>query len=922
MRRRSLMTPGVATRPVPADFAIPSKIQSRHSLPPTPARQDSLESVGAGVLSIPRPSFDPNLISRAHTPCEANYQQTGAFKHGTLRITNGSPARTPAWEITDDDLRNNSSQAAARQTSYFDAGSEVKGKRTVDSSREADDSQNPSPPSLVTGASVGTVSTPTIRTDEQSNAPDFLPELRLTMSPISISEVESGSPDLQTTSKHTAVEDDLFEDGPLEYVNEVLNVRLDPDAKSQPSHPTSSVAEEKRKIDRSDSGIVASPTSTAPHKSLSKADSGYSSSVSIRSLSSKRKGKLEVDHYRNIEAVSPQVPAFEHAGLSATSSMWPRSANAGSPEVRIQGSWRDKRRPLVPRKDRPTKAPKQDTALSHDLPSSSRKIGSPSKRILVSETEGPSHPSSSGLKSPSVPTSTLSISDAPRKQGRLHRFLSGARVPLTVHVTHALDKEADVPPVPQAVQAKLHEHTGLSPVSFDNSILRANDTRENSELTTITKTAIIEDSKSTVRALQDDAFNGRTGQDKARGRKTNFHIHLISSTITRAASSVIAKKPIARKPAHARTKQRDTDGTTNSALGNSATVTPSFNETSDCYQNDVDNVNSSSLANTDKELRYRGLSFMRGRSSSLSASVDDLNATAYGDAHHSSLVVQSGHYTAFQESSSTGQYSVSRTPPVSMKTRNTGSLRVPPPIRPRSTPPGQSGAPTLSREPSRDGIQSYSPYRHAMDSNYIALSRESSQESFYAYSSTNIQAFLSGPSQTPVTKTTRSSIVQHRLGDSQLPNGTHPKHGTTLSREPSFDHSRRSSLASQTSHHSAPSNRQPWPQYPAQDLPTLRHRSSYDGYSFQTKQSCIQTSGQNNRPYPSLSRHSGQTHVSDPLSGQPLFQQSRQYQQHSRYVSRGHLRHHSLDQYGYPAPYRVLHSYNSPAYKGVPIWSA
>ncbi|KAI3327001.1 hypothetical protein HD806DRAFT_379727 [Xylariaceae sp. AK1471] len=910
MRRRSLMTPGVATRPAPADLVMPPKIQSRCSLPATPARRDSLESMGPGFLSTSRPSIDPSLIPRAHTPCEAEYQQTGAFKHGTLRITNGSPARTPAWEATDDHPHNKSSQAAVGQNNYFDAKSQAKEKQTVDSARKSDGTQYPGRPNSVTESSVALASNPAIMTDEQGNTTDFLPELKLTMTPISKSEIEPRSPDLQTTSKHTAMEDELFEDGPLEYANEVLNVRHDHDAKSHPSLTSPSVEEEKlKKIDRSDSGIVASPTSRASHKSLSKADSGYSSSVSIRSLSSKRNARQEVDHYRSMEAVSPQGPTFEHAELSANTSMWPRSASVGPPEVRFQGRSWDRPLPPVPDKDHPAKVSKHDVSLPHDSRSSSGKVELPSKGILASETQGPSP---SVPKSPSTPTSTLSISSAPRKQGRLQRFLSGARVPLTVHVTHALDKEVDVPPVPQAVQAKLHEHSGLSPNSFDNPLFRADAQKDSSVSTKVTKTGIAEDRNSTIQAPQDDALTGRTGQDKTHSRKSNFHIHLISSTITRAASSVIAKNPM-RKPTHARTKEGDTDATKKFRPGTPTKTIPRPSETSKWHQKSVEIVNSISLTTTDERAWYRGPPFTRGRSNSISASIGDLNATTYDDPHHSNKAIQSEqHTTAFQKPASTSQYLISRTPPpVSMKTRNMGSLRVPPPIRPRSSPPGKTGGPTLSRKSSRDGIQSYPPYTHAMESNHIVLSRRSSQESFYAYSPAQIRALLSEPSQTPIINTRHPSSVQPYVGEYRVSNGTpHPKHGTTLSREPSFDHSRRNSLASQTSHQSAPSNQQPWPRYPPHDLPALKHRSSYDGYSFQTKQSYIQTE-----------QSYGQTHVSNPRSGQPVIQQSRQYQQHTRYVSRGHLRHYSLDQYGSPAPYRVLHSYNSPAYKGVPIWS-
>ncbi|KAI0096789.1 hypothetical protein GGR51DRAFT_492127 [Nemania sp. FL0031] len=902
MRRRSLMTPGVATRPVPADLTIPPEIQTRHGLGPTLSRCDSPDSMEAGLLSVPHLTFDPSLLPRAHTPCETEYQQTGAFKHGTLRITNGSPAITPAWEASDDGLHAKSSITTMRQASYFDDGSQVEENQ----GEAVSDSHQPIPSFLIPAPSA------TIDGD-QGFALDFLPELKLSLSPFSINGIEPGSPELQTTSKHTAIEDELFEDGLPEFGAEVLNLRLDHDTQPQSSSPGAPPGERKQKvINRSDSGIVVSPTPTAPHKALSKADSGYSSSVSIRSLSSKRIAQQELSNPRNLEPISPQASAFENTDQSDKIPTRTNSITIGSLDSEFQTPAIDEPPPPVPEKDHSLKVQKVVTVLPDDSSTIAKDPSLVSNRTPADEAPQASHHSTVGLNDPPASTANSNINTA-RKPGRLHRLLSGARVPLGVYTTHTLEKGAAVSNVSQVAKETLHEHAGVPPNPVENYLESLGVAKDGHKSATVNKRPTNHDQNQISR--DDGSSNMRTNQDKTGGFKSNFRIDSISSKLTRMASSVMAKNPIHKKSILTRTKP-DANDTTSSAFD---TPPRAAHGTLLWNQGDNENMGSVSQPSTSAEDRYGRSAATTGRSNSLSI-VGASNAKIYDGTRHSSLLGQSEQHTiAFQKPSFQSQYLVSKTPPpVSMKTRNMGPLRVPPPIRPRSTPPVRSGAPTLSRKPSREGVQSYPPYNYPININHATMSQPPSQGNFYAYSAAQIQAYLNQPPNMLSNGAIRPSSAQYNVGGYRdiggIPNS---KHNITPSWEPPYDHSRRNSLASQTSQRSAISNTQPWSHYTPYDQPTLRHRSSYDGYSFQTQQNY----GQDNGPYPSLPHSSGQAYVSDPLRGQPMLSQSRQYQQHARYVSRGHLRHHSLDQYGYPTPYRVLHSYNSPAYRGVPIWS-
>ncbi|KAJ2977106.1 hypothetical protein NUW58_g7911 [Xylaria curta] len=904
MRRRSLLTPGVATRPVPADLIIPLNTQDRDS--PSPTEQHGpTESPGVMFLSTPHSSFDTSSIPRAHTPCETDYKQTGAFKHGTLRITNGSPVRTPAWEMTDDGSSAGGPSTSMNHDDYFDTESRAQDKQNMDS----DDSQCSNPPCLATASSATSTDNLTIVPSEREAAISLLPELKLTMSPFSIGEIEQESLGLQTTSKHTATEDRLFEDESPEYDTEILNVRLDHDVEPHSSSTSASPDKGKQKdINRSDSGIAASPTHCVPHKSLSKADSGYSSSVSIRSLSSKRNGQDDSSNPRKPAVASPKALASEHAKLSNDLLMRSHSDTVGPAEVQSQTPSADQSPPPVPEKDH-AKVPKQDSRAR------SGRSSQISNSAIAGKTSEPTRHSPTAPKGPSSLIPTLSISNA-RKPGRLQRLLSGARAPLAVHATHALNSGAKVPPVPQAVQEKLHEHTGLSPNSEDPSE-SIYTWHEESKLSVAAERPIAHDS--TTRAPRDNGSRARTDRDRTYSFKSHFHIQSLGSTITRAASSVISKNSILRKPPLTKTKPSDLDAIY-PELDPPATNTQHPGETLQWRQKGVANNDSTPLASASGKGLYTRPAMAKGRSNSLSASIGDPNSGIYNTSRRNSLVSQSEQHVPifqrppFQEQ----QYLASRTPPpVSMTTRNIGPLRVPAPIRPRSTPPVRSGAPALSHKSSREAIQSYPPYNSATSSNHVRGSRPPSQEPLYTYSAAELQILLNQASQMANINATRPLSVQP-LGGYGPPGGIYNlKHPASSSQDPLFDHSRRNSLTSQTSHRSTPSNRQPWSHYPPYDTPTLRRQSSHDSFSFQTRQN--QVSGY--QPYPSLSSANGQTYVTSFSNNQFMLHQPKQYQPHAQHASRGHLRHHSLDQRGPPAPYRVLHSYNSPAYRGVPIWS-
>ncbi|KAI1324907.1 hypothetical protein F5Y16DRAFT_379614 [Xylariaceae sp. FL0255] len=847
MRRRSLMTPGIATRPAVREPEIVVKPRPRHSLPATPARRDSFESMERELIRIPFP------IPRVQTPCEAEYKQTGAFKLGTLRITNGSPARTPA---SIDGRSVKGKPTSQQQSSYFDIKVQV-GVEHYGSSND------PLRPSANTDASLLKVPT---RGVHSGDLPDLLPELDLAISPIGTIEPVPQSP-LEISSKHTAMEDQLFEEAPLEYSGEVLDVRVDDNAKSdhRPHLSPSIMPKKTTNIDRSDSGIVASPASDVLPHSLSKADSGYSSNVSLRSFTS---------HKHAPDLVSPRSEKFRHLEPAKRTT----EPHKPLPELTIRVPSIGESRPPVPDKDPPFRQ-------QHPITTSTVSPLEPKDTHSSRRGKSLSTPAAQELPlSPSSVSSTpspLSISSAPRKQGKIKRLLGGTRAPLMVHATHPSEEVTEVPPVPIAVKEKLLEHTGLSPISpRENEASHANED-EQCELP--------EDlpGKDSIRI-----FSTRQRAEWASvAHKSNRTIQSLSSTISRAASSVLPKNPI-RMPMYHRTKS-----STRKSEPKQAHKAP-IEHHKDAIETSERAVDLKPRTTQDEEEHHSH----RGRSKSVSVSAKATSGTSGGNGlvqRETRTAEGESHASAFANIRSSSRTPVSKTlPPVSMRTRNMESLQVSQLLKARSTSPG------LSHKASREEFKSYPPADHPTQLNGATLSHRASHESFYAYTPADIRGFLNNPSQTSVMQPSRTNSSggggQYRTPDWSV----QLEHGLPPSRRPSFEQSQRTLM-----HHQNRSlNRLPSSHSQGSNAPALKHRSSYDGYSYLAQQG----HGRDNGPYPAMPRagvnRSG--NLSDDRHYQP-----------PPHVPREHLRQRSLDQQASSPPYRILHSYNSPAYRNVPIWS-
>ncbi|KAK3330946.1 hypothetical protein B0H66DRAFT_82360 [Apodospora peruviana] len=971
VRRRSVIQkPGVATRSNSTrDGFTQSRPNFRYSHPPTPnmSRQPSFESYRSGVLSMPPKLADPDFMPRVVTPCEEKYQSIGAFKLGSLRITNGAASPvSPEVEKhrKGDDL--GSTDAGGRADYFSVTQAQETGTAPgnalqiiMQTSAELPKMEAPQPRAVQQSPIGASFQTAEVAANVSGTAAQDLTALvtsvpleylaEISFSPFSLAESPPTSPRLQTTSKTTALEDELFEDEPQpEYSSvEVLDVRVDPSAKSH--HGQAADDGMTMTFGRTDSGFIsiASPVPEIPHKPLTKADSGYSSNVSLRSFQLKSQGS-ERDLTLSLEKQFSQASQRSTLEVSAPPPVPPQREAPPPPVLPPQGQAPP---PPVPPKDFLPSSPTSQTKLGA-VPKKSVSAITPSKggflstpNALRKNRNAPSpinsgSPSLAGPKSPeSLPLtplssrstksdksgSTLSIGSASQKPSKLQRLLSGARRPtsgpLTVHTTHVFEKTG-IPSIPQDVEHKLHEHTGMFPITTKRLALKPRSSMDT--LKTIFSVGSVEASLDAVNSLH--RVSGTETEDPHESKEPLWRqtFQSVPSHIAHVAAHVIPRKPIARKPIPNRQElSKEADQVEHKPAASETVLTV------EAELSTYNSVNTSLGKNAYDVALFAGADERAksvpptkgGRTMSLTLSMEQkLNmrlASARSSAPDLSSDVPSPSLPSPLLARALYLESKTRTPPpVSMMNRQPMSLRVPPPLRSQSSTSSfnrkasresiqrHPSAPSLSRQTSRDNIHSYPSYQPAsgngatdnippvppMDPRRIMAFRQSQTSQFSQLKTPNWDI------QTDHDITRRSSRTSVE--------GESPHN--------SFSSQGQDGLGIQRS-----ASAQGWKVRTGQ--PPLRHRSSYDGYSHQ------QNRMQHRNP-PSMSN--GYTAPSKPVFDRKTHQldlSAGQWSQDGRYPpyvprAHGHQRHRSVHGHSTNAPFRVLHSYNSPAYRNAPIW--
>lgn len=475
VRRRSVIqVPGVATRTTSVRTNPATRSSHRYSHPGSPnlSRQGSIESFRSGIISMPPiaiPLATRDLAPRVITPCESEYHAIGAFKLGTLRVVNG-PAGPASPES--DWLKQNS---WARQGQVSQQGGDYFSKTrqpSADDAGELSQVAEEHKPTLADVPSRPDVSDDADERSENKGGPGEVPSIleEVHFTPFVVELSDPLSTGLATTSKHTAYEDMLFEVddvGPEYTSSEVLDVRLDPSAKAPPPADTGLLA--SRTMNRADSGFVSatSPLSESFASSLAKADSGYSSNVSVRSF-----------HAKSKEILAP-------VAQEASSSQDSRASQSGLENGEVESLATTGQ--METTKEIGQSLPSQDAlTLTHGRAGGSRAelpklrvMPVPNTRFVNSSVMSPDSiprtPGSATWTLPNVASSASSIGSQVKKVGKLRRLLSGARrissSSLTAHSAH-ISKKPAMPSISQGIEARIQQSTGLFPIATKRPTLK------------------------------------------------------------------------------------------------------------------------------------------------------------------------------------------------------------------------------------------------------------------------------------------------------------------------------------------------------------------------------------------------------------------------------------------------------------------
>lgn len=874
MRRRSLIqTPGVATRTRPSPLPEkPSKSTFRHSHPPMPSMlssQPSLESIDGLFLSIPTlaAGHRPHVL----TPREADYSTTGAFKLGTLRITNGCPDLTANAAETMKEVDEKHS-ILNPHSGYF----------------------TPVPSCMAQTAEPTSEMSPPVLSISAQHTEGYCPP-GLQQSPDVIPHEFPASLALETQSKQAAMDDHLFDDDNQTEIStvEVLDIRVDSNARSPALQQAESMQAGTHGVKRTDSGFVSNTKSDSSqsHTSLAKADSGYSSNVSLRSL----RGNM-----------NPNAPDKEARSSNDSDSGSSKVHGRGSPSVlEIQPPPSPATAGDVPTADissAPVKVltpPPKDNGLSKtasQLPleevrdvdiqatrEKSRRRLQPAhidtcqsgNRALQSFESAPHTPASGKSEASS---SSASIGNNVQRPGRLQRLLSlrsssFSRQTLTVHATHTLDSMA--PSVPKEVEEKFREHTGFSPISTKRLTVKNQTSKET--LQTILSVGSLELSReddlspSTLDSFSKEEEKEKLDHADSKESSLKNTFHSMQSNLRNAAASVISnRKSVTRRPAPLRTRSQKANtnhqsGKDDSILSMEAEITSYRSINDSLGSNPYDVAARAMQPRTRPDMSLSSVANRERRTDLRTYSLDSMHSTVL-DSIPSPTYTESGNTSPGQKQKTF--------PPVSMTTR--GSFRTPP-RRSSLSPQGPAVPRGNSRERNPGFAAPGVDQLHAQRMSLDGGSQRGRPVSGFQY-----RAASCGPS------------TRHNSFGSQTSSPVHSRHNSLSS-------------VQSDSVRGSPEFHSPGRNY---NGPDLKHHPNIDRFTrnhfhgVYVPQPAHQ--GPRSRTIPQNNLH---------LTGGRQYTNQQVWQ--PPYVPRGAHRQSSS---GGQPPYRILHSYNSPAYRNAPIW--
>ncbi|TVY81337.1 hypothetical protein LSUE1_G004240, partial [Lachnellula suecica] len=528
IRRRSLLQHGVATRKSlfpqnDSRQSLPSQIsannlQNYYHNPAKPASSPLSELAALGRVGNGSPG------PRVDTPTDLEYGHTGVFKLGSLRITNGaaSPAPSEGRPLTagveEDYLtmgarRNGESNQrhglGQRSNTYaapnesvrppWIARSESPLRQEVAEEALTIDTQLPLPDPSFALFDFSSRDSPTKSLDL---AKQYMEDLAL--SPFSFDDSPPSSPTLQATSKHMAIEDDLFEPEPISPNPGVLE-------HAPRSFDSGYGTAETTKV-------VQGPRELAI-KPLAKADSGYSSNISLRSF---KKDFAPTVPAKEAPPTPPKetfsrVPSSTYSVASQTASRVPSSTYSVSSQASEITLRARRSLPALPTEEYIPPPPMRE-APAVPPKHSDRSPGNVSDYRTISQTSpphnwgAPNRPSSANhhkhAHQHSLPTIPRAIRETPVlrekasnsdesvspnsskwRSSKVQKQRPHSVQPTPVYTVQAMRTPSEtfsIPPVPVDVSRKLEERVDGFPVtSFPNTIAGTTGLRRNASKETL-----------------------------------------------------------------------------------------------------------------------------------------------------------------------------------------------------------------------------------------------------------------------------------------------------------------------------------------------------------------------------------------------------------------------------------------------------
>lgn len=907
MRRRSVIQkPGVATRAHHSNHPISAKSSFRNSHPPSPSqtRHNSIESDLVRRMSLPSIPSRTQSPERVTTPTEADYRQLGGMKFGSLRITNGAPVATP---VPEDDVKaqgvSESAWVSPRE-GYFD---DVVDPSTLAKPNVAELSEPVTSGQPVTAAQ-GSVA-------EQLNGP-----------------AKSRTCGSEMSEKGNA---DSFP------VAEVLDVREDPNAKPSPEKIQLELENKMLKgLTRTDSGFIPSPSSESTRPAASKVDSGYSSNVSLRSLPCLRSAATDRSTMTSdrLDCDVAGISSPSDSNSTRTSSLAPSQTHNRLPiHLEVPSLSTDDEASTCP--TTPT-SPTSQTTRSF----SSFALGSRRRLSSLTSTKSEVRTSKSGqeITVPIIITddhTEKQLSSPPRGDDatgrKLYRFLSGTRKkgPPKVRKIRTIEREVTTNPPP--AQENLR---GL--VAGIKSMPQTPGLRGEPSKDTL-QTILSEGNQDPKNGIerQKDAAAGDANPETPRkiSRRHSWRQSIAQMFGSRSPSVAPVAEHEAETPQT--TQPRPTSGAERRVTQPSITRSPR-----NVGPRQVPRKHSRSSSNSASPTKVSmPRSALRDRRDKPELAHLRTNVSA----PNLSETRRSPHSPARSELNSALRTRTS--PPVSMQTRSTKPSRGKVQGRSRSMTPAHplnSSRPTSSRrlslpqDLSRSTLQSRHSTQTAQGhaeprspnwSKAMALDAGSQQvqaaqqPQVLSYSSTGVQQSVATTSQ--VRQHRRASAPPQGFQVSNVPRSR--SHTTMLQQQQQLQiqqqqqqqfeiqqrhqqqlqlqqHQQQLQIQQQQLHQQQLQQQQLQQRVRHQSQPSLQAWAPVEAYNLnqQLQQNYILQNPGVIYGTPNMIQQHPDIYVANPGAG---------YTVHRRSSSQGSA-------YGQNPPFRVLHSYNSPAYRGAPIW--